>query len=83
MGLYFETEYPGLWWDQDWDKAVINEDQAAVLHLQTVDIATENTHDLSQLSLCPGVLESQIPFESCSDCTRFLIEKAEDEIVYR
>ena len=64
-------------------KAVINEDQAAVLHLQTVDIATENTHDLSQLSLCPGVLESQIPFESCSDCTRFLIEKAEDEIVCR
>ena len=35
-------------------KAVINEDQAAVLHLQTVD--TEDTQDVSQLSLCPGVL---------------------------
>ena len=62
-------------------KAVINEDQVAVLHLQSVD--TEDTPNISQLFLCPGVLESAVPFESCSDSTRFLIEKAEDEIVYR
>ena len=62
-------------------KAVINEDQVAVLHLQTVD--TEDSSDVSQLSLCPGVPESEVPFESCSDSSRFLIEKVEAEIVYR
>ena len=61
-------------------KAVINEDQVAVLHLQSVD--TENTPDVSQLSLCPGVLESYMVFSSTS-ITSMLIEKAEDEIVYR
>ena len=64
-------------------KAVINDDQVAVLQLHSVDIDTEDTPDISQLSLCPGVLESEVPFESCSDSTRFLIEKGEDEIVYR
>ena len=64
-------------------KAVINDDQVAVLHLQSVDVDTQDTPDVSQLSLCPGVLESEVPFESCSDSTRFLIEKGEDEIVYR
>ena len=62
-------------------KAVINEDQLAVLHLQTVD--TEDSSDVSQLSLCPGVPESEVPFQSCSDSSRFLIEKVEAEIVYR
>ena len=62
-------------------KAVINEDQVAVLHLQTVD--TEDSSDVSQLSLCPGVPESEVPFQSCSDSSRFLIEKVEAEIVYR
>ena len=61
-------------------KAVINDDQVAVLHLQSVD--TENTPDVSQLSLCPGVLESYMVFSSTS-ITKLLIEKAEDEIVYR
>ena len=63
-------------------RAVINDDQLAVLHLQAVDMKDT---PVSQLSLCPGVLESAVPFESCSDSTRFLIEKAEgeDEIVYR
>ena len=36
-------------------RAVINEDKIAVLHLQTVD--TEDTPDVSQLSLCQGILE--------------------------
>ena len=61
-------------------RAVINDDQVAVLHLQSVD--TEDTHDVSQLSLCPGVLESYMVFSSTS-ITSMLIEKAEDEIVYR
>ena len=62
-------------------KAVISDDQVAVLHLQSVD--TENTHqDVSQLSLCPGVLESYMVFSS-NPITKLLIEKVEDEIVYR
>ena len=42
-------------------KAVINNAQLAVLHLQTV--STEDTSDVSQLSLCPGILEfdTQLP----------------------
>ena len=40
-------------------KAVINDAQLAVLHLQSID--TEDTQpDVSQLSLCPGVLESEV-----------------------
>ena len=61
-------------------KTVINDAQLAVLHLQTVD--TEDTPDVSQLSLCPGVLESELVFPSTS-ITKFFIEKVEDEIVYR
>ena len=34
-------------------KAVINDAQMAVIHLQTV--GSEDTPDVSQLSLCPGV----------------------------
>ena len=61
-------------------KAVINEDQVAVLHLQTVD--TEDSSDVSQLSLCPGVPESDVVFTS-SSVTKLLIEKSGDEIVLR
>ena len=39
-------------------KTVINNAQLAVLHLQTV--STKDTSDVSQLSLCPGVLESAV-----------------------
>ena len=40
-------------------KAVINDAQLSVLHLQRVDI--EDTQpDVSLLSLCPGVLESEV-----------------------
>ena len=40
-------------------KAVINDAQLSVLHLQSVD--TEDTQpDVSQLSLCPGVLETEV-----------------------
>ena len=69
-------------------KAVINDDQLAVLHLQTV--GSEDTPDVSQLSLCPGILESEIlPLLSQSEvsptqvCLMFLIEKLEEQIVYR
>ena len=62
-------------------KAVINEDQLAVLHLQTVD-DVKDTSDVSQLSLCPGVPESDVVFSS-SSITKLLIEKSGDEIVLR
>ena len=69
-------------------KAVINDDQLAVLHLQTV--GSEDTPDVSELSLCPGVLESAVlPLLSKSEvspttfCQRFFIEKLEEQIVYR
>ena len=62
-------------------KAVINDDQLAVLHLQSV--GAEDTPDVSQLSLCQGVLESAIPFEFFTDSRKFLIERANREIVYR
>ena len=62
-------------------KAVINEDQVAVLHLQTVD-DVKDTSDVSQLSLCPGVPESDVVFSS-SSVTKLLIEKSGDEIVLR
>ena len=59
-------------------RAVVNDDQVVVVHLQTVD--TKDT-PLSQLSLCPGVPEAEVV--SYSSITKFLIEKVEDEIVYR
>ena len=68
---------------------MIDDDQLAVLHLQTVD--TELTHqDVSQLSLCPGVLESEVlhllsqsPVSNTLVCVMFLIEKLQTDIVYR
>ena len=69
-------------------QAVINDDRLAVLHLQSV--GTKDTHqDVSQLSLCPGTLESEVlPLlsQSLSNtlvCVMFLIEKLETGIVYR
>ena len=71
-------------YDENWSsgryKAVINNHQMTVLHLQTVD--TKDTPDVSQLSLCPGVMEADVVTPS-SSITKFLIEKADDEIVYR
>ena len=66
-------------------RAVINEDKIAVLHLQIVD--TEDT-TVSQLSLCSGILESDVQqlFSSSSDInylTQIFIEKVADNIVYR
>ena len=60
-------------------KAVINEDQVAVLHLQTVD--TEDSSDVSQLCFCPGVPEVDL-FGSPA-IEKLLIEKSGDEIVFR
>ena len=65
---------------------MINDDQVAVLQLQSVD-----TRDcpVAQLSLCPGVLETEVlgvlsqSFTNNLACAMFLIEKSEDEIVYR
>ena len=66
-------------------RAVINEDKVAVLQLQTVD--TEDT-PVSQLSLCSGIMESDVlQFLSSSSTTNYLvqlfIEKVNDDIVYR
>ena len=66
-------------------RAVINEDKVAVLHIQTVD--TEDT-SVSKLSLCPGVLESNViqllSFSSAADyLVQFFIEKVDNDIVYR
>ena len=69
-------------------KAVINDAQLAVLHLQSVD-TEDSQSDVSQLSLCPGVLETEVlPLLSQSlsnllACSLFLIEKVEDQFVYR
>ena len=41
-------------------KAVINDDKVALLHLQSVD--TKDTPDVPQMSLCPGVLESEVHY---------------------
>ena len=60
-------------------RAVINDDQVVVVHLQRVD--TKDT-PVSQLSLCPGVPETDVVFSS-SSINKFLVEKVEDEIVYR
>ena len=66
-------------------KAVVNEDKVAVLHLQTVD--TQDT-PISQLSLCPGVEESEVlqllsPSIETNNLVQFFIEKIGDDIVYR
>ena len=67
-------------------RAVINEDKIAVLHLQSVD--TQDTPDVSQLSLCPGILESNVlQLLSMSNSSDYLvqvfIEKVDHDIVYR
>ena len=68
-------------------RAVINEDRLAVVqlhHLQTVEAEDES---VSQLSLCSGVLESnvlQLLSTSSTDClVQLLIEKVDDNIIYR
>ena len=61
-------------------KAVMNDGQLVVAHLQNVDTLMDAP--LSKLSLCPGVPESDVVFSSIS-ITKFLIEKVEDEIAYR
>ena len=69
-------------------RAVINEDKVAVIqlhHLQTVE--AEDT-SVSQLSLCSGVLESNLlKLFSKSNSTEYLdqlfIEKVDEDIVYR
>ena len=62
-------------------KAVINDDQVAVLHLQSVNVDTKDTPDVSQLSLCPGVNEAD--FFGSAAVEKLLIEKSGDEIVFR
>ena len=64
-------------------RAVIDGDQATVLQLQSVD--TEDV-PLSQLALCPGLTETevlQVFSHSDNHIGRLLIEKVEEEIVYR
>ena len=67
-------------------RALFNEDKVAVLQLHTIE--TEDT-PLSQLSLCPGVLESEVlvalshSLANSLACSLFLIEKAEERIMYR
>ena len=67
-------------------RALFNEDKVAVLQLHTVE--TEDT-PLSQLSLCPGILESEVlvalsqSLANSLACSLFLIEKAEERIMYR
>ena len=66
-------------------RALVNEDKMAVIQLQAVETADT---PLSQLSLCPGILESSIPqllssSPSTNYLTRFCIEKLDEDIVYR
>ena len=64
-------------------KAVINKRQVAVLQLRTVDVDvnTKLTPDVSELSLCPGVIEAD--FFGSAALEKLLIEKSGDEIVFR
>ena len=78
---YDETKTSGRY------RAVINQDQLAVLHLQRVEI--HNTLDVSQLYLCSGALESEVlpllsrSFSNSLACSLFLIEKVEERFIYR
>ena len=68
-------------------RAVINEDKVAVLHLQSVNINPEDT-PVSELSLCPGVLESNViqllsSLSTANYLVQLYIEKVDQEIVYR
>ena len=60
-------------------KAVMNDGQLVVAHLQNVDSLLDAP--LSQLSLCPGVPEADL-FGSPA-IEKLLIEKSGDEIVFR
>ena len=68
-------------------RALINEDEVVIIQIQTVK--TADTPDVSQLSLCPGVLESEVlvalsqSLANSLSCSLFLIEKAEERIMYR
>ena len=71
-------------------RAVVNEDKIAVLHLQSVETPKDSHQDVSQLSLCPGVLESealqllsQAPVSNSLVCVMFIIERLQAGIVYR
>ena len=61
-------------------RAVINDAQLVVLHLQSVDMK-DTPPDVSQLSLCPGVLESEVL--ETNNVSKLLIEKVGAEIVFR
>ena len=60
-------------------KAVMNDGQLVVAHLQNVDTLMDAP--LSKLSLCPGVIEAEL-FGSAA-IEKLLIEKAGGEIVLR
>ena len=66
-------------------RAVINEDKVAVLQLQTVDV---RNIPVSQVSLCPGITESEFLQFLCdcidkTDLVQLFIEKVDDKVVYR
>ena len=71
---YDETKTNGRY------KAVINDAQLAVLHLQSVDMK-DTPPDVSRLFLCPGVLESEVL--ETNNVSKLLIEKVGAEIVFR
>ena len=68
-------------------RALINEEKVAVIQLQTFE--TADTPDVSQLSVCPGVLESEVlvalsqSLANSLACSLFLIDNAEDRVTYR
>ena len=63
-------------------RAMVNDDQVTVLHLQSV--AVRDT-PVSHLSLCPGVTETDVLgiFSQTITDNLVLIEKEEEDIVYR
>ena len=62
-------------------RTIVNDDQLAVLQLQSVG-PKEPHHDVAQL--CPGVAESRVlRTPSVTSVAKFLIERVENEIVYR
>ena len=63
-------------------RAMVNDDQVTVLHLQSV--AVRDT-PVSHLSLCPGVKETDVHgiFSQTITDNLVLIEKEEEDIVYR
>ena len=63
-------------------RAMVNDDQVTVLHLQSV--AVRDT-PVSHLSLCPGVTETDVHgiFSQTITDNLVLIEKEGEDIVYR